>query len=97
VAVAVEPDRVVDEPVIVLGAVVAAGEADVVEDGLVADGLVPVRVPPDGVELFVDVAPVVEDGLVEDGLVPVRAPPDDVEPGDDPADDDDGAAGVEAV
>jgi hypothetical protein len=92
VAVAVEPDRVVDEPVIVLGAVVAAGEADVVEDGLV-----PVRVPPDGVELFVDVAPVVEDGLVEDGLVPVRAPPDDVEPGDDPADDDDGAAGVEAV
>jgi hypothetical protein len=86
VAVAVEPDRVVDEPVIVLGAVVAAGEADVVEDGLV-----PVRVPPDGVELFVDVAPV-----VEDGLVPVRAPPDEVEPGDDPADDDDGAAGVEA-
>jgi hypothetical protein len=91
VAVAVEPDRVVDEPVIVLGAVVAAGEADVVEDGFVADGLVPVRVPPDDVELFVDVAPV-----VEDGLVPVRAPPEDVEPGDDPADDDDGAAGFEA-
>jgi len=44
-AAAVEPDRVVDEPVVVLGAVVAAGEAAVVEDGLV-----PVRVAPDDVE-----------------------------------------------
>jgi len=49
-AAAVEPDRVVDEPVVVLGAVVAAGEAAVVEDGLVEDGLVPVRAPPDDVE-----------------------------------------------
>ena len=40
----------VDDPVVVLGAVVAAGEAAVVDDGLVDDGLVPVRPPPEGVE-----------------------------------------------
>jgi len=37
---------VVDEPVVVLGAVVAAGGAAVVEDGLAEDGLLPVRPPP---------------------------------------------------
>ena len=51
----VELGRVVDEPVVVLGAVVAAGEAAVVDEGLVDeglvdDGLVPVRAPPDGVD-----------------------------------------------